>query len=193
MTTADACRARLDVFQLPLVQSCRRILYLDTDIVVVNDLGPVFDLCQGDQLYALEEGTMATHDPVWDYYGKTLFTSDEIHQYEHLTAFSSGILLFPNTPTIQQLFRTIAQDCVIRPMCIFDQPYIVHHAMKNHLIDNQSMIPFALLFNDYSKDSTKVPSTMTLMHFAGGVGQYQHKAIHMFDFLTALKGTYGPL
>ena len=184
-TVEQACRARLDVFQLPLVQSCQQILYLDTDIVVMKDLGPMFALCRENQLYALEEGSMKTHDPFWDYYGKTLFAADEMRLYENRTAFSSGILLFPNSSTIQQLFHTIALDCVHRPICQFDQPYIVHHAMKGNLIDNQSMIPYAILHNDYVKTKV-IPSTIILMHFAGGVGQYQHKSIDMIQFLSEI-------
>ena len=180
-TVEQSCRARLDLFNIPYIQHCERILYLDTDILIINDIAPIFNLCQSDHIYALEEGTMKTHDPYWDYYGKTLFTTEEVGKYEHRTAFSSGIMLFPNTQKIKSLFRTISRDIKKRPICKFDQPYIVHHALKQNMIDNQSLIPYAILFNDYN--ILPPQRTMTFIHFAGGVGVYQHKAHNMLQFL----------
>jgi len=185
-TVEQACRARLALFHLPHVDQFDRILYLDTDILCVGDLAPVFALCTQERIYALEEGDMRTHDPRWDYYGKTLFDKDDLPRIEHRTAFSSGIMLFPNTPTLRRLFHDMADDCVRRPICKFDQPYIVHHAMKHDMADNQRMIPYAILYNDYVKKGVLLPPTMTLIHFAGGVGVHAHKLRNMIAFIDSL-------
>ena len=59
-TVEKACKARLDLFDLLVAtmnkdNKYNKILYLDTDIIVKGDLKAVFDLCQKDKLYVLEE------------------------------------------------------------------------------------------------------------------------------------------
>ena len=98
-----ACKARLDLFNLSQIINYNKILYLDTDILVKDDIKKVFDVCKEDILYVLEEGHIYNDT---DYWGKTLF-GDEINNYEDKTAFTSGILLFNNCNKIKDLFNKI--------------------------------------------------------------------------------------
>ena len=52
-TLDKACKARFDLFQLPSTAQYKKILYLDTDILVKGDLRKVFEVCQKDLLYVL--------------------------------------------------------------------------------------------------------------------------------------------
>ena len=61
-----ACKARLDLFNLPSVKNYNKILYLDTDILVKDDINKIFDVCKEDILYVLEEGEI---DNISDYWG----------------------------------------------------------------------------------------------------------------------------
>ena len=45
-----ACKARLDLFNLPSVKNYNKILYLDTDILVKDDINKVFNVCEEDIL-----------------------------------------------------------------------------------------------------------------------------------------------
>lgn len=191
-SVTESCRARLDLFQIldktPYIHY-DTVLYLDTDILVVGPLTPIFQLVDQNEaestfLYALEEGTMQTHDPYWDYYGKTLFPESEWPALEDQTAFSSGILLFRPSSTMRVLFETISKDIVQRPICKFDQPYIVHHAIRTKQMNNQALKPYAILFQDLQTNTNT--QNLSLIHFAGGVGVTGHKRQNMQGFLDRI-------
>jgi len=173
-TIDKACKARLDLFQLPISQY-DTILYLDTDILVKDDIQKVFDVCKEDILYVLEEGTI-DHE----HHGNILFGEEE---YEDRTAFTSGILLFHNCEKIKDLFQKIKEDIVTRPFYFVchDQPYIVYNAFKYKLYDNK-LLKSLVVNNDMNIHSDKV-----IHHFPGGPGVYQHKIDAMEAFLNNLK------
>jgi lipopolysaccharide biosynthesis glycosyltransferase len=106
-----ACKARLDLFNLHSITKYNKILYLDTDVLVKDDIKKVLDVCEEDILYVLEEGTINSDT---DYWGKTLF-GNEINNYNDNNAFTSGILLFNNCEKIKGLFCKINEDMVNRP------------------------------------------------------------------------------
>jgi lipopolysaccharide biosynthesis glycosyltransferase len=187
-----ACKARLDLFDL-LVDTMnkgnkynyQKILYLDTDIIVKGDLKAVFELCQKDKLYVLEEGTIDSYSDFW---GKTLFVSAGdlelyINNTAFSTAFSTGIMLFNNSEKMKCFFLDVKKDMIARPFTFYcqDQPYIVYNAFKYALYDNQALKPFAVN-NDHDINSSKI-----IHHFPGDPGWHQNKMAHMIRFLMGLK------
>ena len=177
-----ACKARLDLFNLKSITNYNKILYLDTDILVKDDINKVFDICKKDVLYVLEEGVI---DSDTDYWGKTLF-GNEINNYKDKSAFTSGILLFNNCENIKKLFIKIKEDIINRPykFSFYDQPYIVYNAFKYNLYDNKILNKLAVN-NDKNIYSDKV-----IHHFPGGPGFYEHKIDAMTIFLNKLKNNY---
>ena len=81
-----ACRARLDLFNLPSIKNYNKILYLDTDILIKDDINKVFNVCEKDILYVLEEGSLEEQVTFW---GRTLFSNDEINKYEDKTTINT--------------------------------------------------------------------------------------------------------
>lgn len=176
-TIDKACKARLDLFTLPNINQYQKILYLDTDIIVKDDLNKVFDVCNQDVLYVLKEGSITDSRDFW---GKSLFGT-EIDDYEDKTAFSSGIMLFNNCDSIKILFEKIV-DHIHRVKHYFhDQPYIVYNAFKYNLYDN-NVLTLLCVNDDENVDSDKV-----IHHFPGGPGVYRHKLVKMSTFMQKLK------
>jgi hypothetical protein len=174
-----SCKSRLDLFNLPSIQNYNKILYLDTDIIIKDNINKVFDVCKEDILYVLEEGEI---DSNTDFWGKKLF-GNEVNNYEDKTAFTSGILLFNNCEKIKDLFNKINEDIVTRHYnfdCC-DQPYIVYNAFKYNLYNNKSLKSL-VVNNDNNIHSDKV-----IHHFPGGPGIYQHKIYNMTIFLNNIK------
>uniref|UniRef100_A0A6C0HNS3 Methyltransferase domain-containing protein n=1 Tax=viral metagenome TaxID=1070528 RepID=A0A6C0HNS3_9ZZZZ len=174
-----ACKARLDLFNLPSIKNYNKILYLDTDILVKDDINKIFDVCKEDILYVLEEGSLLLDQ---DYWGRILF-GNEINNYNDKSAFTSGILLFNNCEKIKDLFNKINQDIVKRPykFSCYDQPYIVYNAFKYNLYNNK-VLKSLVVNGDNNVRSDKV-----IHHFPGGAGVYQHKINEMIIFLNRLK------
>ena len=174
-----ACKARLDVFNLHAIKDYNKILYLDTDILVKDDINKVFDVCKEDILFVLEEGCI---DSNTDYWGKTLF-ENEISNYNDKTAFTSGILLFNNCEKIKDLFNKINEDILKRPynFATYDQPYIVYNAFKYELYNNK-ILKTLVVNNDINFNSNKV-----IHHFPEVVGAYKQKIDTMTMFLNNIK------
>ena len=174
-----ACKARLDLFNLPSIINYNKILYLDTDILVKDHVNKVFDVCTEDILYVLEEGVI---DDCHDFYGRSLF-ADEIDNYEDKTAFTSGILLFNNCEKIKDLFNKINEDIIKRPYYFgcYDQPYIVYNAFKYNLYNNKILNSLAV-----NRDNN-IHSDKVIHHFPGGPGCYQSKIDTMTIFLYNIK------
>jgi lipopolysaccharide biosynthesis glycosyltransferase len=82
-----ACKSRLDLFNLQSITKYDKILYLDTDILIKDNIKKVFEICKEDILYVLEEARIDNKEDFW---GLTLF-GDEVNNYNDKTAFTSGI------------------------------------------------------------------------------------------------------
>jgi hypothetical protein len=179
-TLDTACKSRLDLFEFPIIQNYSRILYLDSDVLIVRDVNTIFELVEKDVIYALEEGSIdgGTDAYGWDYWGTILF-GDDVINYADKSAFSSGVMLFNNCEKIKDLFCKIKETIIEYPytqLC-YDQPYIVYNAFKYNLYDNKVFKKYVAI-NDYNIFTDK-----TILHFAGGVGVHQHKIINMQNFL----------
>ena len=174
-----SCKSRLDLFNLSSITKYEKILYLDTDIIVKNDINKVFDICKDDILYVLEEGLLTDNN---NYYGGIELFGDEINNYSDKSAFTSGILLFNNCIQMKKLFNIIKQDIIDRPFIFncFDQPYIVYNAFKYNIYNNKLLKDVAVN-NDYNIDSNK-----TIHHFPGNPGIYKKKIRVMNEFLNKL-------
>jgi len=174
-----ACKARLDLFNLPSLVNYNKILYLDTDILVKDNINKVFNVCEEDILYVLEEGEINSN---YNYWGKSLF-GNEIKNYKDKSAFTSGILLFNNCEKIKDLFQKIKEDIIKRPynFSFFDQPYIVYNAFKYNLYNNKILKSLVVNRNN------NIHSDKVIHHFPGGPGVYQHKIDAMTIFLNNIK------
>jgi len=178
-TVELACKSRIDLFNLSSISNYSKILYLDTDIIIKGSLKELFDIARDDILYVLEEGSI-DHD----YFGKSLFTKDELNSYSDKTAFTSGILLFNNCEKIKDLFKNIHEDMITRRYLmnqVFDQTYIIYNAFKYNCFDNKLMNKYAV------NNSEDIKSDKVIHHFAGGPGNSEPKIITMTKFLRELK------
>lgn len=171
-----ACKAKLDLFNLPSIKNYNKILYLNNAVIIKDDINILFDNCKNDILYVLEEGNI--HDNS-DFWGKTLF-ENEINNYDNKIAFTGEILLFNNCEKIKELFYKINEDIIKRPynFVCHDQPYIVYNAFKYNLYNNKILF-FFVIKNDFNIHSTKV-----IHYFSGDI---EYKINGMTYFMNRIK------
>ena len=129
-TKFEAGYCRLKIFEYTHINKFDKILYLDCDILVTNNLKNIFDITLENKLYVLKEGN--TNHVFW---GKEFFQENNPNS----VAFTSGILLFNNCSCIKKLFQNILKhinehliQCKEIPLCL-DQPFIVYHSFLNDL------------------------------------------------------------
>ena len=172
-TKFKARYSRLKIFNYPNINLYSKILYLDCDILVTNSINNILDFQLENKLYALQEGN-TNHE----YWGSQFFDKNP-----NCSAFTSGILLFNNNTIIKDLFSQIllhihnhiTSNSPI-PICL-DQPFIVYHAVKNNLYDNQKLIN--IVINNPNNFNNE-----TISHFPGGQGNYESKIVKMTNYMN---------
>jgi predicted O-methyltransferase YrrM len=181
-----ACKARLDLFNFPVITNYSKILYLDTDVLITGDIKPIFDLVDEDKLYVLEEGSengynlLTDSDDYWG--GKTLFSQEERDNLDTKFGFTSGMMAFNNCEIIKGLFDQVKEDIIARPhhFSCYDQPYIVYNAFKLQLINKK-------LTNYAANNDTNVHSNKIIHHFPGRAGIAENKIDKMKEYLNNMK------
>lgn len=160
-----ACRSRYNFFKLESARKYSKVLYIDTDVLIKNDISKVFNVVKEDILYVVEEGRINDYKRchagpsmcVGDYYGCTLFGRD-INKYKDKTAFTSGILLFNNCEKIKQLFDDTIFLFNNSPVNfkLNDQPFLVYNAFKNNLYNNKILKAFCINMDNENCNNTVI-------------------------------------
>ena len=173
-TMFEATYARLKVFDFKDISNYNKILYLDTDILITNNIKNILNFVLENKLYVLKEGNTNHED-----WGKNLFKNNN----PNIDAFTSGIMLFNNCNVIKESFDIILnhiQEDVKNKVSIpstYEQPYIIYHFIKSELYNNSKLINIAI-------NNPKKLLNETICHFPEKVGLYENKIDKMTDFLT---------
>lgn len=178
-----ALKARLDIFDYEMLNNYSKILYLDTDILILKDINPIFELIEKNVIYAPKEGNLIDDKHRFMYGGLALFTEEEIENYEDKSCFTSCTMLFNNCGEIKNLFSIIKTHIIDKGIQFGtgDQPYIVYNAKKYNLIDNRKLTPFL------QPNCMDIHTFITINHFGGYAGYPNFKLESMPKFLNEFK------
>jgi lipopolysaccharide biosynthesis glycosyltransferase len=172
-TMMEASCCKLKIFQYDKIDTYKKILYLDTDVLINSDINVLFDIeISSDKLYALEEGTISH-----DFWGSQFFDSKKDDP-----AFSAGVFYFMNSLSMKKLFQdtnTHISDHLSKkygiPSCL-DQPFLVYNSFVQNKYDNQFMKKYL------ENNPSVVSSEKIIYHFPGGPGNYSSKHHKMVAF-----------
>jgi len=182
-TIFQAACARLAIFNYPMIHEYTKILYLDTDIIIKQDITPILDLEIEEVLYAIESGTIESPS-----FGSYFFDFSTIDK--SVSGLNSGTLLFKNCEAIQSLFSRMLSHIdeytkAGYPMLYcMDQPFINYHAIKDKLYNNQLINPYVSLYENV--DTVSNYETSSVCHFSYPIGNFTHKYHRMAQFLRKL-------
>lgn len=175
-TFFEAAYSRLYIFDYPQINEYEKILYLDADILITNNVNNVLNLEIDDKLYTLKEGKIGD-----EYHGIEFFDFSQIDS--ETPAFTSGILLFNNCEIIKDMFTRIiihirkdSSEGKPIPACL-DQPYIVYYAINENVYNNE------LLIGKCINNPTEFTEN-TINHFMGWPGHYESKYDKMMRFMN---------
>ena len=184
----EAGYARLHIFEYPHIVHYEKILYIDTDIIVQNDLSVLFQIEIENKVYALPEGTIEH-----EYHGGWFFDFTTIDK--DIPGMNSGILLFRNTIGIRKIFRDILNhihSTTNMPSCL-DQPFINYHIIKHAKQDTTLLTKYAQIYCTDPPPPPSTPTDIILCHFVWPIGNAQHKRqrmiqhmIHVFTHYTSI-------
>jgi len=172
----EASCCKLKIFQYDRINKYKKILYLDTDVLVNSDLNILFNLeISNDKVYALEEGRIGHI-----YWGGQFFATKNFDL--NTPAFSAGVLYFMNSVSIKMLFddtnihiSTYLSKNNKIPICL-DQPFLVYNSFVQEKYDNQ-------MIKDYLENNpSELTHTKIIYHFPGNPGSYNSKINKMTNF-----------
>jgi lipopolysaccharide biosynthesis glycosyltransferase len=176
----QACCARLFIFDYPKVSQYKNILYLDTDILIQNDIRTIVNYELKDIIYAFKEGTI--DHPYW---GGDFFDFSKINPT--LSGFNSGVLLFKPVDVIKDIFSNIINHVnnIVSsgsklPDCQ-DQALLNYHFIKEGLYNLDLMDKYVKI---YSKDADLniIQPNNIISHFTWPIGNANNKLIRMKGF-----------
>jgi len=188
-TVFDAACARLYIFEYENIDQYEKILYLDTDIIVQNDLTTLFDEPIEDKIYAIVEGSIEH-----EYHGGWFFDFNTINK--DTSGLNSGILLFKNSDTFKKIFKNI-QDHIKElkasksplPAC-YDQPFINYHCIRNSNNDVKLMDKYGLIYCVNPPPPPSEPTDIILCHFVWPLGNALHKKNRMVNHINHILTNY---
>lgn len=187
----EASCARLHIFNYEHIASYEKILYIDTDIIVQNDIQSLFAIDLENKLYALQESTIDK-----ECWGGWFFGPDADRS---TPAFNAGILLFKNTPLIRILFADInAHIATMRasnatlPDC-YDQPFINYHTIKNNLQETSLLQQYVVLMMQSPPPPPSGPTAIIFYHFAWPLGNADSKKQRMIRHLNHIFDNYNAI
>tara|TARA_B110001469_G_C9625159_1_gene312014 strand:+ start:223 stop:1152 length:930 start_codon:yes stop_codon:yes gene_type:complete len=183
----DACFSRYRIINYNKLQLYNKILYLDTDIIISNELKSIFNI-NPKKFIVLKES----------YFGHKfhggLYFPDKIKR-KKIHSFSSGIIYFKNTKdnikTFQKVLDMKNNKNTIIDKFVFDQPVLNYILFNEKKYDNIS-------FGNLVENNPQKLVNQVICHFPGGVGSYKYGKMNKFyniiklqkkihDFLTNYK------
>lgn len=155
---------RLNIFNFKNINLYSKILYLDTDILIINDINQIFNMSLENKLYAKMEW-----NTVFAEHGESLFKENN----PNVDSFCSGVMFFNNCNEMRYLFNEIINHINkdIRENNLYniptglEQPYVIFNAIKNNMYNNTSNINYYV--NHYDNQSKQIDVNNIIMHFQG--------------------------
>jgi hypothetical protein len=175
-TPEQAAAARLHIFEYEEIDKYSKILYLDTDILIQNDLTKFFEFDMEDKLYAKEEGNISM-----EYFGSWFFDFTTIDK--ETPGFNTGVLLFQNSPTMKNLFNKTLESITHckqhsnrgMPRC-WEQPFINYNAIHNNLFNAYNMDKYVFIYS-YDNATVALQHNSILLHAKNEQNIVNHIAI----------------
>lgn len=184
-TLEKALFRKFDITKHPNYMSYEKILYLDCDIIVQNDIIDIFKSIktQPNKLYVPQEGDLS------EYYWRINALKDSNIQKmksEGKHSFNSGSFMFTPTERMREHFENAKRfglEYQKTHSFFYDQP-IFNYYFNKHSIAVIS--PYLSQKLQMFPDTTKYYPNKTLMHISG-IGRYKQKASIMQEYIAFIK------
>ena len=179
----DAQLSRFKIFNYPNIEKYKKILYLDTDILIQGNLEIIFNIDIEDKVYGLYENDKTIESFT---HGGQLFDFTKVDR--NIKGTNSGILLFKNSETIRNLFMEILNEKNINLHCL-DQSLLNYYCIKSNLFGNNILVKYAHLANSlWYPISPKNNTSIIMNHFYGGgkIKKIDRMLAHFLHILEVL-------
>ena len=171
--------SRYRIFEYPKINNFKKILYLDCDIIIVNNINPIFSIDTNNKFFFMNEEKHR-------YCHCALFSEDEFNAMNDFQTFTTAVILFENNATIRNYMINIYNTIKFFhmkyniPPPAFDQPITNKLCMDYHIYDNKEMTKYCMNigYRDKQEEILKINNYL-LCHFATDVGDHKSKLTRM--------------
>lgn len=171
------------IFKMSNLDRYESILMLDCDIICLKDINPIFLLAKEDKL------TISTEKEYMGevHWGYELFTLEEREfcKQNNLHGCNGGSFLFKPSfkDHFEEMYKLISSEVKYRNFQCIEQPLLNYYLFKNNLFDTS----LSKYVSNYGYHSNPLHEEKTLLHFAGGPGNYEHKIKKINNFLSLFR------
>jgi lipopolysaccharide biosynthesis glycosyltransferase len=174
---------RLELFDIfPEVQSYNKVLYLDTDTMIVNNnINNLFDEYLNPSLLHVfkepgvtEYNSMFTIAPVSKDYQNYLFS-------RNLYPFNSGTFMFCPNVTMKAHFNGVNKLRKISPISHYDQDYLNYYFNILKLSSDNSVLERYVLLIDCVESTVRSSDIHPILHFYNHTGYAKFKLKSMTE------------
>ena len=177
-----ACCSRLLIFNNPKINKYKKILYLDTDIIITNYIKILFNYELDKELYVFNEDRKIND---WGH-GEILFTKENIKIDKTTEVFSTCVLLFLNCDEIKSLFYNInllidkyfPKKSKYNLKSCYDQDFIIYQCVIEQKYNNQ------LITKHIYNYCNHLENNMLFNHFCMPCGDTEGKYDKMTNFMV---------
>ena len=179
----DAAASKCRIFEYPEINNYTHILYLDTDIIIKDDLTKLVENIQEEKLYGMEEGVLSHPGN-----GGWFFSETQQAEISKAAAINTGVLLFKNTKKIRQVmtdcntFMTNRNNSGEPMPCCLEQPFINYYFYKEHILDTKYLQKYVILCGQTFNE--KADTNYMIYHFYAPIGDSNSKLIRMRSYLS---------
>ena len=154
----DASKTKCDVFDYENINEYSKILFLDTDIVAIDDIKDIFEKdLESEKLYSSRPFSLLTEHFKGIYHGFPCLDKEDIERFKRKNqiGFNAGQFLFKNTTRMQKHFNNIRwfmknwpseyffEQCFMNyyfaeagtiDQMLYDYVYVAHTSLERHQI-----------------------------------------------------------
>lgn len=171
---------RYYIYEYPEINNYKKILYLDCDIIILNNIKPLFELQLHNNIYAIYEKThRSAHG--------SLFNNEDYEIFKNNNhSFTSAVFLFNNNSIILSYLKHIFiyikdfHNENKSPLHCYDQPIVNRLNYNNKIFDNKLLSKMCKNIGPQDNISEfKNINNYLLCHFATDVGNDHSKICKM--------------
>ena len=189
-TIEDSMVNRYKIFDYPEINKYSKILYLDLDIIIQQNIDTLFNLELEDKIYAVPQPNTKIESP---HFGSQLFDFTKIDKNN--IGINGGVLLFKNTNTMRSLFTTILnhRDELASKnisLLIMDQCLLNYHGYTKNLLGPNILLKYIHLSHPLENPVSPLNNLDIIMnHFydKGRLPKIQRLKYHLMHILAILK------
>jgi lipopolysaccharide biosynthesis glycosyltransferase len=179
----SALMLKANIFDYPKINNYNKVLFIDVDIIVQNDINRLFDEFKPKDgvMYAVHEQNGTHFHKFWSL---MKYTNEDIKKFMErgIISFNVGTMMFAVTPKMKehhtQLRKLMKNSRLIH---FYEQGFYNHYFNKALASDTDYLQNKVVIF---PISGTYYPHP-TFVHFAG-IGQYEMKTREMTKYLKVL-------